>query len=122
VTETARPNRQDRIGQTETVQTETAQTETTQTESARPNRPDRIAQTEKSCSDCSRVVLVVQTISIAVDAIAQGFLTFLWPCTLQHFNRWARTPKIIDIFKNKPAMIFESNIHRYVYKCLEINI
>ena len=37
-TESARPNRPDRIGWTETVQTEMAQTETAQTETVRPNR------------------------------------------------------------------------------------
>jgi len=49
VTEEARPNWPDRIGQTEMAQTETAQTET-----ARPNRPDRNGQTEKSCSETGR--------------------------------------------------------------------
>ena len=55
VTETARPKRPDRIGQTETAQTETAQTETVrrkrpdgngQMETAWRKRPDGNGQTE----------------------------------------------------------------------------
>ena len=55
MTETARPNRPDRIGQTETAQIEMAQTETAQTKTARPKRPDRIDQTENSCTRFSRL-------------------------------------------------------------------
>jgi len=61
---------------------------------------------------------------------ARGSQTFSGHVPLQHFDRWARTPKmsydkkaeeIKNIFTNMLVMILKTNIHWYMYKYFEIN-
>jgi len=36
----------------------------------------------------------MHTLVSKLVALSQGFPTFIWPCTFQHFHRCACTPKI----------------------------
>jgi len=62
-----------------------------------------------------------QNVSQSTDLGQGGAQPFSDHVPLQHFDRRASTPKTIDVFNIKLIMIFENNIHWYMYKYMEIN-